>query len=85
MIIQWAIGTKQVQLTLEEVEDSVHSNTSIQSECATHGMWGISVVDTNTRKGVWRVTASRKIVEGHRDQASVDADCSELLSEFPPL
>jgi hypothetical protein len=85
MIVQWAIGTKQVQLTLEGVEDSVHSNTSIESEVATHGMWGISVVDTNTRKGVWRVTASRKIVEGHREQASVDADCSELLSEFPPI
>jgi len=85
MIVQWAIGTKQVQLTLEGVEDSVHSNTSIESEVATHGMWGISVVDTSTRKGVWRVTAARKIVEGHREQASVDADCSELLSEFPPI
>lgn len=84
-VVQWALGTKQVQLTLEEVEDSVHSATRIEPECSTHGMLAISIVDTNTRKGVWRVSASRKIIEGDRDQASVDADCSELLSEFPPI
>jgi twitching motility protein PilU len=85
IIVQWALGTKQVKLTLEDVDNSVHSYTSIESECATHGMWGIAMVDQNSGKGVWRVTASRKIVEGHRDQEHVDADCMELLSEFPPL
>jgi len=85
VIVQWALGTKQVKLTLEDVDNPVHSYTGIESECAVHGMWGISVVDQNTGKGVWRVTASRKIVEGHREQDSVDADCMELLSEFPPL
>ena len=85
VVVQWALGTKQVKLTLEDVDESVHSYTSIESECATHGMWGIAIVDQKTGKGVWRVTASRRIVEGHRDQAHVDADCMELLSEFPPL
>ncbi|MEM8767715.1 MAG: PilT/PilU family type 4a pilus ATPase [Pseudomonadota bacterium] len=84
-VVQWALGTKQVQLSLQDVDNPVHSYTGIESECALHGMWGISVVDTSTGKGVWRVTASRKIVEGQRDQQHVDADCRELLSEFPPL
>ena len=85
IVVQWALGTKQVQLSLEDIDNPVHSNTGIESECTVHGMWGISVVDQNTGKGVWRVTASRKIVEGHRDQAHVDADCMELMSEFPPI
>jgi twitching motility protein PilU len=85
IVVQWALGTRQVRLTLEDVPDSVRSYTRIESECATHGMWGIAIVDQATGKGVWRVTASRKIVEGDRDQAHVNADCMELLSEFPPL
>ena len=85
ILVQFALGTKQVTLELKEIENPVHSFTDIGSESATHGVFAISVVDQKVGKAVWRVTAARKIVEGIRDQADVDADCTELLSEFPPL
>jgi twitching motility protein PilU len=85
MVVQWALGTRQVQLSLQDVDDSVRSYTRIESECATHGTVAIAVVDQSTGKGVWRVTAARKMVDGERDQEQIDADCGELLSEFPPL
>ena len=85
ILVQYALGTKQVTLELKEIDNPVHSNTDIGSESATHGVFAISVVDQKAAKAIWRVTAGRKMVEGIREQADVDADCMELLSEFPPL
>ncbi len=85
LIVQWALGTKQVQLTLEDMENPVQSHTRNEPEIDLHGMLAISMVDTDTGKGVWRVTASRKMIKEAREQSSVDADMHELLSQFPPI
>ena len=85
ILVQYVLGTRQVKLALEDIDNAVTANTSVHAEVSMQGMLSINIVDQNIGKPVWRVTASRKMVEGDISQAVIDEDCTELLSEFPPL
>ena len=45
----------------------------------------LNMVDQQTDKAVWRVTASRKLIERELDQQSANADCLELFAQYPPI
>ena len=45
----------------------------------------VNMVDQQSGKAVWRVTASRMLIERKLTQESANADCLELFAQFPPL
>jgi twitching motility protein PilU len=85
VLIQYVLGTRQVQLALQDIDNPVSANTDVHAEVSLRGMLAVNVVDQSSGKAVWRVTASRTLMERHLDQTAADADCQELLAEFPPL
>lgn len=85
VLVQYVLGTRQVKLALEEIDNAVTANTNVYADVSLEGMLSVNIVDQNIAKPVWRVTASRKMVEGEISQTMINEDCIELLSEFPPL
>jgi hypothetical protein len=83
--VQYVLGTKQAELALQRIENPVQANTDIETDTATHGILCVNIVDQQSGKSVWRVKASRKLVERQLTQESTNADCLELFAEFPPL
>ena len=84
-MVQYVLGTKQVALALEAIDNPVQSNTDIHSDLSTRGMLCVNMVDQASGKAVWRVTASRKLIERELTQESANSDCLELFAQFPPL
>ena len=84
-MVQYVLGTKQVALALEAIDNPVQANTDIQADVSTRGMLCVNIVDQASGKAVWRVTASRKLIERELTQESADSDCLELFAQFPPL
>jgi twitching motility protein PilU len=85
LVVQYVLGTKQVALALEAIDNPVQANTDIQADVSTRGMLCVNIVDQASGKAVWRVTASRKLIERELTQESADSDCLELFAQFPPL
>ena len=85
LVVQYVLGTKQVELALEAIDNPVQANTDIQADVSTRGVLCVNMVDQQSGKAVWRVTASRKLIERELTQESANADCLELFAQFPPL
>ncbi len=85
LLVQYVLGTKQVELALESIDNAVQANTDVHADVSRRGMLGLNLVDQATGKAVWRVTASRKLIERELTQEGANADCLELFAEFPPL
>jgi twitching motility protein PilU len=85
VVVQYALGTKQERLELEDIDNPVQAHTVIDADTSLRGLLGVSIIDTRLRKPVWRVTASREMTDSLRPQEAVNTDSVELFSEFPPL
>ena len=85
ILVQYVLGTKQVQLALERIDNAVQANTDVHAEVSTRGMLAVNIIDQASGKAVWRVTASRQLINRELTQDSANADCLELFAEFPPL
>lgn len=48
------------------------------------GTLAIDIFDTQTRRPVWRGTATQDITRQRVDQAQIDAAVDEMLARFPP-
>jgi twitching motility protein PilU len=85
LLVQYVLGTKQVELALEAMDNPVQANAEIHSDISKRGILCLNMVDQRTDKAVWRVTASRKLIERELDQQSANADCLELFAQYPPI
>ena len=85
VLVQYVLGTKQVKLALQEIDNAVTANTDIGADESRQGILSINIVDRQTGKPVWRVTASRTVVQGQLTQEEINEDSEELFAEFPPL
>jgi twitching motility protein PilU len=85
LLLQYVLGTKQVELALEAIDNPVQANAEIHSDISKRGILCLNLVDQQSGKAVWRVTASRKLIERELDQESANADCLELFAQYPPL
>ncbi len=85
IVVQYVLGTQQVRYALDEIDNPVSANTDIQAEVSLRGMLSVNMVDQQLGKPVWRVTASRQIMEVEHSQAEINEECEELFTEFPPL
>lgn len=85
LVVQYVLGTQQVKFALEDIDNPVAANTGVHADVSLRGMLSINMVDQALGKPVWRVTASRTIVEGAMTQEGIDEECIELFAEYPPL
>lgn len=72
------------QLKLEEIENSVSSEININNDVKKFGMLKVNVVDMNTKKVVWQVSASAEMAVKPKSISELNEDVEYLLNEFPP-
>lgn len=82
--VQYVLGIKStVGLGLEPVADEGESFNKYQPETEEHAMLVVNIVDSRTRKPVYRLTASRKLSDHRYDQDGLNRQFEKMLSSFP--
>ena len=82
--VQYVLGVKStVGLGLEPVADEGDTFNKYQPETEDHAMLVVNIVDSRTRKPVYRLTASRKLSEHRYTQDALNREFEKMLASFP--
>ncbi len=84
--IQYILVTKEREANaLGEVENAVSADINLEEKAQRQAMLRINIVDTQSKKAIWQVTASREVAESPRPQSELDKDADFLFDQFPPF
>jgi len=82
--VQYALGIKSTTgLGLEPVADEGESFAQYKPETEEHAMLVINIIDSRSRKPVYRLTASRRLSDHRYEQDGLNRQFEKLLSSFP--
>ncbi len=82
--VQYIFGVKDTKgLELAPMGEEDESFEKYEAETAEHAMLVVNIVDTRTKKPVYRLSASRQISEHEDSQENINREFVSMLSSFP--
>ena len=82
--VQFIVGIKSKEnLSLIPMDNEVDPFADIKEDTETHATLVINIVDTRTKKPVWRVSKSRKITGPIRLQTEINDELCKVVADFP--
>jgi len=82
--VQYVFGVKDTKgLELSPMGEEDESFDQYEAETVEHAMLVVNIVDTRTKKPVYRLSASRQISEHQDSQENINREFVSMLSSFP--
>ena len=84
--LQFILASKEKDADkLGSVDNAVSADININDKKTRQALLRINMVDLQTKKVVWQVTASREVTEHLRPQSELNKDADFLFDQFPPF
>ncbi len=84
--VQYILVTKERDADkLGRVEHAVSADVNFPEKAKRQALLRINLLDTDTHKVVWQVTASTEMSETVRPQSDMNKDADFLFDQFPPF